>query len=259
MNRIAEGDLKHRVDDPIGPAGTAFNQMAERLELVIEGQRDFMAAVGHELRTPIARLKLQTELIEGMDSNRLDSLQDDILELEDLVEALLESARLEHGAVALQRTEQNIYQLFMDVLSKIDIEDRQIVLEVDQELVFSVDRRLMTRVVLNLLSNIVRYTPDNCCVWMGASIDKDWFSLWVSDDGDGIEESVRASIFDPFVRVEKSRSKKTGGLGLGLMLVRQVAQIHEGLVFAKQTERIREGEQAKNGLEIEVRLPVLFS
>ena len=81
----------------------------------------------------------------------------------------------------------------------------------------------------------------------------------MADDGEGIDPSRIASIFDPFVRVEKSRSKKTGGLGLGLMLVRQVAQVHGGMVTAKQTTRMRNNELTKTGLEIEVRLPVDFS
>ncbi|MEC7985623.1 MAG: ATP-binding protein [Myxococcota bacterium] len=256
MNRIAEGDLKHRVSNPIGPAGEAFNQMAERLEEVIEGQRDFMAAVGHELRTPIARLKLQAELLEGLEKNRIESLQADILELEDLVEALLESARLERGAVALQRTEQNLYDMFMEALSKIDVEERSVCLEVDPELSFSIDRRLMMRLLLNLLSNIVRYTPVDCVIWMGARFEREALILWVADNGDGIEDSLRTAIFDPFVREEKSRSKKTGGLGLGLMLVRQVAQVHGGGVVAKKTDRMHGGMSFNQGLEIEVLLPI---
>ena len=94
---------------------------------------------------------------------------------------------------------------------------------------------------------------------MGAKMEEQELVLWVADDGEGIEPSQIASIFDPFVRVEKSRSKKTGGLGLGLMLVRQVAQVHGGMVIAKQTTRMRNNEVTKSGLEIEVRLPVDFS
>lgn len=247
MDRIAKGDLSHRVVDPIGPVGTSFNEMAERLEYVIEGQRDFMAAIGHELRTPISRMKLQLAMMEG--EERVSSLTVDVEELEDLVESLLESARLHRGGIVLSREATSMKQLFLSMLATIDIGEREVSLLVEEECIFIVDRRWFRLVIRNLLSNIVRYTKEDVHVWMGARQEENTYVLWVADSGEGVDASVRTSLFDPFVRVEKSRNKVTGGLGLGLMIVRQVAEVHGGHVQAK------ESSMSATGLEIVVQVP----
>ena len=83
------------------------------------------------------------------------NLQADILELEDLVEALLESARLNRGAVPIQRTSQHVYSLLIDALAKVDVEEREVCLEVDSDLYFSLDKRLIMRLLINLLSSLL--------------------------------------------------------------------------------------------------------
>ena len=239
MNRIAQGDLNHRVSDSIGPAKESFNKMAERLEQVIKGQRDFMAAIGHELRTPIARLKIQIAMLE--EEKRAASLEADVEELEELVESLLASARLERGAVSLHRVEVDVYDLFLDELARVDIGEREVTLEVEKGTIFHVDRGLFARVIRNLLSNIVRYTKEDVQIWLGAKREEERGILWVADSGEGVDPSLIHSLFDPFVRAEKSRNKVTGGLGLGLMLVRQVAQLHGGHVQAESNARCGHG------------------
>jgi len=248
MERVAKGDLSHRVSDPIGPAGAAFNDMAERLEQVIEGQRDFMAAIGHELRTPISRMKLQLAMMEG--DGRSQSLQGDVQELEDLVETLLESARLNRGGIVLNREDVSMRELFLFVLAQIDVGEREVSLQVEEDCSFHVDRRWFRLVVRNLLSNIVRYTEPNVQIRMGAIQRDGEYVMWVADSGEGVDPTLRASLFDPFVRAEKSRNKVTGGLGLGLMIVRQVAQVHGGHVQAKNSS------MSPTGLEIVLHVPV---
>jgi signal transduction histidine kinase len=248
MDRIAKGDFSHRVADPIGPAANSFNEMAERLEQVIDGQRDFMAAIGHELRTPIARMKLQLAMME--DESRAASLEGDVVELEELVESLLESARLNRGGIVLNREEVDMNELFLSALAEIDIAERSVELVVGERSVFVVDRRWFRLVVRNLLSNIVRYTTEDVQIWMGAHIDKEEYVLWVADSGEGVEASLLLSLFDPFVRGEKSRNRVTGGLGLGLMLVRQVSEVHGGYVQACNSTR------SDSGLEIILRIPI---
>ena len=249
MERVAKGDLSHRVSDPIGPAGTAFNDMAERLEQVIEGQRDFMSAIGHELRTPIARMKLQLAMMEG--DERSQSLEGDVQELEELVETLLESARLNRGGIVLHREDVSMRALFLSMLAKVDVGDREVSLQVEEDCIFHVDRRWFTLVLRNLLSNIVRYTDSDVQIWMGATQRDGEYVMWVADSGEGVEPTLRASLFDPFVRAEKSRNKVTGGLGLGLMIVRQVAQVHGGHVQANNSS------MSPTGLEIVVRVPLV--
>ena len=247
MDRIAKGELSHRVTEPIGPAGDSFNEMATRLEDLIAGQRDFMAAIGHELRTPIARMKLQLAMMEN--EARAASLQGDVDDLEALVESLLESARLNHGGIVLNLEHIPMKDLFLSMLADVDVGEREVVLEVDEHTSFFIDPKWFRLLLRNLLSNIVRYTTDDVCIWMGAKEDVDVYVLWVADSGEGVEPSLLPQLFDPFVRAEKSRNKVTGGLGLGLMLVRQVVQVHGG--HAEALRNIRR----ESGLEIQVRIP----
>ena len=134
-----------------------------------------------------------------------------------------------------------MYELFLEELARVDIGEREVILEVEQNTLFHVDRSLFTRVIRNLLSNIVRYTKGDVQVWMGAKVDGSRSVLWVADSGEGVDASIIHSLFDPFVRAEKSRNKVTGGLGLGLMLVRQVVQLHGGHVQATNNERCGHG------------------
>ena len=128
----------------------------------------------------------------------------------------------------------------MEGLSKVDIGDREVSLELQKDHHVFVDKLLMFRVVHNLLSNIVRYTPPTSQIIFGSAVGDRYDHFWVADNGPGVAEDLLPSLFDPFVRAESSRNKVTGGLGLGLMLVRQVAEAHGGYVHAKN----------HNGLEI---------
>ena len=246
MKMIANGDLSHRVDDSLGPASDAFNQMAERLQGIIEGQKKLMAAISHELRTPLARLRLQMELLttEAVSTSRIASINDDIQELDDLVESLLASARLERGVFSLKKENCLLFDICMEGLSKIDLDEREVSIQLTENHTVLVDRVLLFRVVYNLLSNIVRYTPADSKIRFCSSIEDKYDHFWVADNGPGVPEDLLSSLFDPFVRAESSRSKVTGGLGLGLMLVRQVAQAHGGYVQACNN----------NGLEIHIYL-----
>jgi signal transduction histidine kinase len=111
-----------------------------------------------------------------------------------------------------------------------------------------VDPRRLKRVAVNLLTNVARYTPPEARVWLRAGADGE-AGLWISvaDDGPGVPADALPRLFDPFFRAEGSRSKATGGLGLGLMLVRQIADAHGGRVEAQP--------RAGGGLEVRLWLP----
>ena len=246
MHRMAEGELSHRIDDQLGGAGLAFNQMADRIEGLITGQRHLVAAISHELRTPLTRLRLQAEVLELNDRQR-SLLQQDITELDNLIETLLVSSKLESGSFALRKEAVNLWELLLEVLAKIDLEERELKLEVPDSLEFSADRLLMARVMLNVLSNIGRYTPNDCSVSITARSANEELHLTISDTGAGVPDSQLDSLFKPFWRAEQSRAKHTGGYGLGLMLVQQVINAHGGRATARNN--------TPTGLAIELSLP----
>ncbi|MFT4977875.1 MAG: signal transduction histidine kinase [Myxococcota bacterium] len=253
MARVAAGDLGHRLPvnrDITGRIGETFNRMADQVQGLVEGQRQMMAAVSHEVRTPLARLRLHTELLRdaGSPPDRLDAIEHDIEEIDALIEELLESARLDQGAIALRLGPVDLEDIFATALASTDLGERPVQLSVEDGLCVVADERRLLRVCRNLLSNIARYTPPDTPVSISATTTDDR-DVWiiVADRGPGVSEEALSRLFDPFFRAEASRSKATGGLGLGLMLVRQIIEAHGGQISAKN----REG----GGLTVTVRLP----
>jgi signal transduction histidine kinase len=236
MQRVASGDLAHRVPTrgAIGEVASTFNKMAVRVQNLVQGQRDLMAAVSHELRTPLTRMRLMLELLpESSDPKaRIAALKADVDEVDSLVGELLDSARLHQGMMVLEYTEVAPHELMETALKQVDLGKRNVRVEGRETAAFFGDTRRLLRCLTNLLSNVDRYTPPNCDVILRAEQDGGQTWLSVEDAGPGVSEADRARLFDPFFRAESSRSKATGGLGLGLMLVKQIAEAHGGTVEA---------------------------
>jgi signal transduction histidine kinase len=251
MQQVAAGDLTHRVptDGAVGEVAVTFNSMADRVQGLVDGQRDLMAAVSHELRTPLTRMRLMLEMLpESNDPTaRIAALTADVDEVDGLVGELLESARLHQGVLALEYAEVSPEQLFLRALAAVDLGEREVNLEGTDTPVFLGDERRLLRCLTNLLSNVARYTPESCTVRLAAQADHGTTWLSVEDTGPGVSSADRERLFDPFFRAEGSRSKATGGLGLGLMLVRQIAEAHGGHAEAL--------EGAHGGLLVRVGIP----
>lgn len=245
MTKIASGDLQHRVDSNLEPVSSVFNQMAERVESTIDGQRKLIAAISHELRTPITRLRLRAEI-----QNAPDMIQD-IDELEDLVSVLLTSSKLQNSVWAIQYTQINIKDIFYEILAKVDIEERFVHIDIHSNTIVA-DLILFKRVLENIVSNFTKYCPNGSNLYFSTrDLDNHFMELYFSDDGAGISPSNEAHIFEPFFREEESRNKKLGGLGLGLMLVQQIIDSHNGEISIKNRETSKHG-----GFDIQIKLPI---
>jgi signal transduction histidine kinase len=252
MDRVAQGDLAVRVpegSDEAGRIGATFNRMAERVSAMLTGQRRLVAGVSHELRTPLARMRLLTELLRdsGADPARLDALEAEIGAVDGMVGELLESARLDQGVLALKREPVALQELVHQALAAVELGERALELDVPDDLVLPLDRVRMVRVLSNLLSNAARYTPATARVSIHASRTAAGARLVIADDGPGVPEEELPELFVPFFRGERSRSKATGGLGLGLMLVKQIVEAHGG--------DIRATNRPEGGLAMLIDLP----
>jgi signal transduction histidine kinase len=256
MDRVARGDLEVRVPegpDEAGRIGATFNRMAERVAAMLQGQRRLVAGVSHELRTPLARMRLLTELLRdsGADLARLEALEAEIAAVDGMVGELLESARLDEGVLALRREILPLRALAEQAVAAVELGERRVSVEIPDALELSLDRVRMQRVLSNLLTNAARYTPSQAQVIIAADRydggGGPWVRLTVSDDGPGVAAEDLPRIFEPFYRAEASRSKATGGLGLGLMLVKQIVEAHGGSIAA--------ANRADGGLRITIDLP----
>ncbi|CAJ0744257.1 Adaptive-response sensory-kinase SasA [Ralstonia edaphis] len=214
-----------------------FDEMAERIQGSIQHQREMMNGISHELKTPIARLEfgialLQSPVSEAQRSVRLDALRRDVRELDELVSELLALSRLEQGATHLVLMRVAVGEWLDSVVANVanDVADRELTLAVHAEgapAYHVCDPRLLARALLNLIRNAARYARNTITIRAEAG-PLGALRLTVEDDGPGIPESDRARVFEPFLRLDASRDRHTGGFGLGLAIVRRIALVHGG-------------------------------
>jgi signal transduction histidine kinase len=237
--QLGAGELSARADlrrsDELGDVAEAFNEMAARIEDLVRGQRELLANVSHELRTPLARIRVALDLAaEGSAQDAAASLSGiagDLAELERLTNDILTSARLEISSAApplrLERTlAKNLIEASAERFRaaqpgrSLRIEDTTAGTQVD------VDPMLLRRALDNLLDNAAKYSEGE--IGLTASIERGSLTLEVRDGGAGIAPADQKRLFSPFFRADRSRARRTGGLGLGLLLARRIVEAHHG-------------------------------
>jgi signal transduction histidine kinase len=230
MRRVAEGDLDHRLPDGGPPevqaAAGAFHAMTQRVKLLLAADRELVAGVSHELRTPLTRLGLRLELLRDDvgPHPKLDDMAADLAELNGLVAELLELSRLQLGQVPVRPEPSHLAALVRQALDASELDAARVQIGTDAP-TLSVDPTLTVRALANVFQNVHRYAPEG-----PVEVRFTPHSLTVADRGPGVPEAQLAQLTEPFVRVDDSRAKHTGGLGLGLMIVKQVQALHEGSV-----------------------------
>lgn len=234
VTRLGEGDLSVNIQrttsDEFGTLTDAFNQMAARVREMIVTRDQLLIDVSHELRSPLTRLKVALELMA--DDGQRVRLGREVAEMERMISGLLELERLRAGrGVALVR--QDIVPIVREVAET--FEDRppgvELVMDGAREVVIDVDAEQFRAVLRNLLDNAVKYSlPDSRAIRISVSNDGAGASVRVADDGVGIPGVDAERIFEPFFRVDRSRSKESGGYGLGLSICKRVMESHRGRI-----------------------------
>jgi signal transduction histidine kinase len=241
---IGEGDLSARSgvvrNDEIGELGEDINQLAQRIERLVASERELLANVAHELRTPLARIGVALDLAAEGDATRARASLEDIAvdcdELETIVDDILTAARFELGKAELQlrRSIVEPSSVANNAADRLRARhpDRVLEIEIAPSLpAIDVDPVLFRRVVDNLLENAHKYTPDSgSAIKLEVSRDDDGVVFEVIDRGVGIAAEDLPNVFTAFFRAERSRSRETGGVGLGLTLARRIADAHGGTV-----------------------------
>jgi signal transduction histidine kinase len=229
VERFGAGSLGQRVDesgrDEVAKVARSFNQAAERVETLVRSHQSLLANASHELRSPLARLKMATAMLPQAEGAQRDTLRREaeanIAELDALVEEVLLASRLDADAWALKREPVELLGLAAEEAARVDAQASGAPASV------SGDERLLRRALRNLLENARRYGAGA----IDAIVERDGRAvrLCVCDRGPGVPEAFRERIFEAFFRLP-GHAEREGGVGLGLSLVKQIAERHGGNV-----------------------------
>ena len=254
LNNLADMRINENVLPEFRQLSYSFNQMLERLDNAFAAQRQFTGNAAHELRTPLALMQAQLELFSAEHPDMLPEtakflalLREQTERLTQMTKTLLEMSNLQQVA----RNEQiQLAPMVEEVFTDLALlaEKRNITLEMEGDGFLIGSDALIYRLLFNLTENAVKYNRAGGSVKVSVTQEPEKLLIRVSDTGCGVPEEYQQSIFQPFFRVDKSRSREYGGVGLGLSLVWEIANLHGG--------GVRVEESSKKGTTIAVELPV---
>ena len=230
----------HHPDDELSHLTRAWNEMAERVEGLVRGQRELLANVSHELRSPLARILVALELLpeDARTRARIDDVKADLGELERLIDDVLTTARLDATGLPMHLDEVQVAPLLRQLVERAQhdpLTAGKIVRISDgaDGGALPADGALLKRALWNLIENAAKYGA--APITLAATRSNDQLVLSVSDQGAGVPPELRARVFDPFFRADKARTPALSdgvrtGFGLGLTLAKRVAEVHGGSI-----------------------------
>ena len=234
VEEVSRGNLKHRVplkkSDELRDLAVAFNDMTDRIRDMLHTKDQLLLDISHELRTPLTRMKVALEFLE--ESRAKQNLQDDIADMEKMVTEILETARLHHKFADLKKQPTNLIALLKQTLKAFEHQPPGIESgDLPSEIEARVDPEQVKTVFENVLNNAIKYSEaESKPVRVSCDLRESYAVIRITDFGIGIPEEDLAHIFEPFYRVDKSRTKDTGGYGLGLSLCKTIMEAHDGKI-----------------------------
>ena len=253
MTNLADMKIDEDVLPEFKQLSRSFNQMLERLNTAFAAQRQFTGNAAHELRTPLALMQAQLELFSAEHPAVLPETAEFLTLLREQTERLTQMTRTLLEMSNLQQVARNeriqlapmIEEIFTDLAPLSD--KRGVTLTAEGDGIMTGSDALIYRLIFNLTENAVKYNRPGGSVRVSVTQEPEKLLLRVSDTGCGIPEEYQRSIFQPFFRVDKSRSREYGGAGLGLALVWEIAELHGGSVWVEKS--------SEKGTTIAVGLP----
>ena len=234
LNKMKTGNMSLRLPvdgkDEMATLASSYNNMSDHIQRLIEAQRELMRAVSHELRTPVARIRFGMEMMADEDDyeyrlQQVEQIDKDIEALNTLIDEIMTYAKLEQGTPSLDFEKVCLFELLDQVAVETEAlkTKKQIELQpMPLNLVVDAERKYLHRVVQNLVGNAVRYCDHRVLISGGITAQGMAF-VCVEDDGPGIPEEERQRVFDAFSRLDDSRTRASGGYGLGLSIVSRIA------------------------------------
>ncbi|MBO5484788.1 MAG: HAMP domain-containing histidine kinase [Lachnospiraceae bacterium] len=265
IDEISQGDMDVKIDmrgfSEISSISDSFNQMIDVIRKQEKSRQEFVSNVSHELKTPLASMKVLSDSLlsqEGMPEELyrefLGDITEEIERMTEIINDLLSMVKLDKNSAQMQVVNISINDLLEQLLKRL----RPIAAKRNIELVYESYRPVMADVdevkismaLNNLIENAIKYNYDDGWVRVTLNADHKFFYVTVQDSGVGIPEDVQDSVFERFFRVDKARSRDTGGTGLGLSLTRSAVLLHRGSIKLHSKE--------KEGTTFTVRIPLNY-
>ena len=258
---FAGGDLSVRVPakghDEVAALARDFNLMADRLRDLLEAQKRLLRDVSHELRSPLARLRVALELARKKEDpvSLLDRIERETERLESMVTDVLALSRIEaamtHPTRQVVSLDNIVNAVAQDAIFEAEALHKSVKADVAQVVDVVGDPVLLRSAVENVVRNALRYTAQESVVSISLHIEKDAAVIMVRDQGEGVPAEALGKLFQPFSRVGEARDRASGGYGLGLAISRQAVESHGGTISAANAQG--------GGLVVTLRLPLARS
>ena len=234
VRQVSQGNLKHRVpvkrSDELKDLAEAFNDMTDRIRRMLHTKEQLLLDVSHELRSPLTRVKVALEFLP--EGKARDSIAGDIAEMEKMISDILETARMHHLHADLKLQPSDLVAILKEILP--DYQNQPPGVELDElpkSLVINIDSGQIKTVFNNIIANALKFSDASSePVKVSVKSEPHHVVVKVADRGIGIPVEELTFIFEPFYRVDKSRSKDTGGYGLGLSLCKTIMEAHGGKI-----------------------------
>lgn len=261
--KVAEGNFETRVAEQVGnrrdelaKLAQDFDEMAERIDNLIESEKRLTQDISHELRSPLARMNVALELARAKTNPEtipiIERLEKESARLNDMIGQLLTLSKLETGSQSFEKMEVNLTKLVENIAEDANFEAKANnksvkIIETANAKVFG-NEQLLRSAVENVLRNAIRYTKDATAVEISLTNGSNQALISIKDHGEGVPEADLSKLFKPFYRVSEARDRKSGGIGLGLAIAERAVNNHNGNITAKNTD---------DGLMVEIKLPIL--
>jgi len=261
--QFAAGDLSVRIGSQVrgknelSELAHDFDEMAGKIEALIETQKNLLRDISHELRSPLTRLGIALELARLQDSPELKNKSLARIELEaermnTMIGQLLNLTRLENGASNEPFQEFDLQGLLADLVADANYEAKTrqctVVYNAPEVVVYFGSQSLLAQALENVIRNAVKYTADNSTVTVDLTRSTEHLSIQIADQGPGVPDEALLKLFEPFYRVAAARDRQSGGSGIGLAIAEQAVKLHSGTISAANIPT--------GGLLIEVNLPI---
>ena len=245
--KLSQGDFSVKLGahsrDELGQLGTSIQTLSNELHRLKQERNEFLSSISHELQTPLMYLKGYADVAkrsfnsEEERNNHLTIIQEEAQRLSQLVKDLFQLARLDQHTFLIQKQNVKLYPYLHNIIQHFDLalkeKDIQLQFDCPQAIELYIDPERFQQVILNLLDNALKYSESGTQISVRVRELPTRVTITLRDQGIGIPSTDLPYVFDKLYRVEKSRSRKSGGYGLGLSIVKEIVEAHEGEVAIK--------------------------